>query len=98
MDDRAMADYKELIRLTPKNFGYYGRLADFLVGQDQPKLAMELYNQAFEFNPNPNDAGIYESRGIAYLHLGNADKALEDFNKAEELNPKDWRSYNNRAW
>jgi tetratricopeptide (TPR) repeat protein len=97
-EEQAMADYRELIRLTPKNFGSYGRLADFLVDQDQPELAIELYNQAFELNPNPKDGAIYESRGIAYLHLGDTAKALEDFNKALELNPRDWDSYNSRAW
>jgi tetratricopeptide (TPR) repeat protein len=94
-EEQAMADYNELIRITPRNDA---RLASFLDSEGQHELAIELYNQAFALNPNSDSAAFYESRGIAYQRLGDTAKALEDFNKALELNPKDWRSYNNRAW
>jgi tetratricopeptide (TPR) repeat protein len=85
-DDQAMADYKELIKITSKDVGMYVRLGSFFDDQSQHELAIKLYNQALELNPK--NARSYECRGIAYQRLGNTAKALDDFNKAVELDPK----------
>ena len=36
---------------------------------------------------NPDLASLYNTRGADYLHLGDADRALADFNRAIEINP-----------
>jgi tetratricopeptide (TPR) repeat protein len=42
-------------------------------------------------------ARIYSNRGIAYRELNEREKALEDFNRAIELDPDDARAYGNRG-
>jgi tetratricopeptide (TPR) repeat protein len=94
--DLAIADYKEIVRLNPKDLWAYKQLADFLDDQGRSQLAIEYYSQALELSPN--NAVLYTDRGIAYRRMGNVDKALEDYNKALELNPRDANAYNSRAW
>jgi tetratricopeptide (TPR) repeat protein len=96
MDDRATADYEELIRLSPKDARSYVRLGIFLDDREQHEVAIKAYNQALELDPNY--AQGFECRGIAHQRLGNAGKALADFNKALELNPKAADAYNCREW
>ena len=42
-------------------------------------------------------ADVHSNRGIAYLQLGELDKAIEDFNKAIEIDRKFEQAYFNRA-
>ena len=39
----------------------------------------------------------YYSRGLAYYCKGDYDRAIEDYNQAIKLNPKDAKTYNNRG-
>jgi tetratricopeptide (TPR) repeat protein len=42
-------------------------------------------------------AGAYTNRGDAYNHKGQYDRAIEDYNKAIQLNPNLAVAYNNRG-
>ena len=44
-----------------------------------------------------NLAAAYNNRGYAYGHKGDYDRAIADFSKALELNPKDAHLYHNRG-
>jgi lipoprotein NlpI len=39
----------------------------------------------------------YDGRGVAYIDMGQLDKAMEDFNKSIAINPSFYKSYNNRG-
>jgi len=47
--------------------------------------AMEYFDEAIRLDPN--DAGAYPSRGLAYATLGQYEKAIEDLTEAIRLNP-----------
>ncbi len=36
--------------------------------------------------------------GVAYTHKGEYDRAIDDYNKAIEINPKNSMAYNNRGF
>jgi tetratricopeptide (TPR) repeat protein len=42
---------------------------------------------------NPDDAGAYVDRGMAYLALGQEDNALSDYKKAKQLDSKNTKAY-----
>ena len=57
--------------------------------------SIEDCNKAIELNPN--GAGAYNYRGVAYADLKQHERSIEDFNKSIELNPKNADAYNNRG-
>ncbi len=58
------------------------------------KEAINSFTQALQLN---TDADIYNSRGFAYIHLGEFKKAIQDFDKAIEHDPTSVASYFNRG-
>jgi tetratricopeptide (TPR) repeat protein len=42
---------------------------------------------------NPNDADVYNNRGLDYYNKGQYDQAISDFTKAIELNANDADAY-----
>ena len=48
-------------------------------------------------NSNPNDAEAYNVRGAAYGRAGKSSRALEDFNRAIQLNSRYYQAFANRA-
>jgi Flp pilus assembly protein TadD len=57
--------------------------------------ALQNFNEALK--KKPNDAALYDLRGMVYRCKGMNDKAIQDFNKAMELDPKFAKAYRNRA-
>ena len=45
----------------------------------------------------PDDAEVYNTRGLAYSESGEHDQAIEDFTKAIELKPECAEAYANRG-
>ncbi len=50
--------------------------------------------EAIEFDPQ--DAGTFFNRGVAYYGQGKLDLAIADFDRAIEINPQDTYAFNNR--
>ena len=68
--------------------------AQALNEQKDPNKAIELYTQSIELNPNSrayNNRGIMKSRTMDFVG------AMQDFDKAIELDPDDDKAYLNRA-
>lgn len=57
--------------------------------------ALKEFNQALKLKPN--DAALYDLRGVALRGKGQDDQALQDFNQALQLDSKYARAYRNRA-
>jgi tetratricopeptide (TPR) repeat protein len=57
--------------------------------------AIRYYGEALQKKADLAD--VHNNRGIAYLRLSELEKALEDFNKAIEIDPKFEEAYFNRA-
>lgn len=82
---RAVQDYDNAIRIDP-NFKaiWNGRCwTRAVIGQLQAALAD--CNKALSVQPN---AATYDSRGLAYLKLGQYDMAIKDYNSALRLEPR----------
>ncbi len=55
------------------------------------------YASAQQKQTKSENAGFYESRGLAYLEKRQYDKAISDFNKALKMSPANANAYHNRG-
>jgi tetratricopeptide (TPR) repeat protein len=85
---RAIEDYTRALRLEPDN-----KIALFDRGFSYIKLgdydrAISEYTRLIQFAPDSRDtAEAYTNRGIAFAAKKNIGQALDDYNKAIQLNP-----------
>jgi cytochrome c-type biogenesis protein CcmH/NrfG len=77
---------KEILKKDPKNLPAWVELGNLYFDTDQPKEAIEAYNQYLAIKPN--NADVRTDMGIMYRKLGQFDRALEEFRKAAQSDPK----------
>jgi serine/threonine protein kinase/tetratricopeptide (TPR) repeat protein len=90
----AMGDLSRCLELDPKNAEAHNLCGQAYFYEGNYKLAEISYTKALEYNPKLDRA--YNARGALYLQLAVYDRepqpllkrALEDLNKAIDLNPK----------
>lgn len=66
----------------------YGNLGEY-------EQAIVFYSKALAVNPN--DAGVYNNRGVAYGKLGDYNKEINDYTQAIKIYPNHTHAYFNRA-
>ena len=95
--DRAVAALSEAIAADPNEWvPYYGRGFAYF-RQEKYELALADLNVAIHFKPEDIDS--HSVRGSVLRNLGQYDKALDDYLKAESLDKNDEkRVKNNLAW
>jgi tetratricopeptide (TPR) repeat protein len=75
------------IKENPDNSdAYFGRHIAWL-NMGEPRRALEDLSKVIELAPDPVG---YRSRGDVYRHLGEYEKALEDYDHGEALDPAQW--------
>ncbi len=83
--DRALADYREVIRLAPEDArGWRNRGLIYLFKEDYARGIVD-YTQALRFDPT--DVFSWNNRGQARMRNGDRAGAIADFKKALELRP-----------
>jgi tetratricopeptide (TPR) repeat protein len=75
---------------NPKNSSaYFSRHFAWLT-LDEPRRALEDINKVIELEPEPHPLSLL-SRGDVYRHLGEYEKAIDDYNRAEVIDPAEWQ-------
>ena len=75
-----------VVTRDPKNFEAWVQLGNDFFDTRQPQKAIDAYQHALELRPNsPN---VVTDQGVMYRDLGQFDRALANFRKANELDPK----------
>jgi cytochrome c-type biogenesis protein CcmH/NrfG len=77
---------KEIVKKDPKNLPAWVELGNIYFDTDQPKEAIEAYSQYLAIKPDNPD--VRTDMGIMYRKLGQFDKAIEEFRKAAQADPK----------
>ena len=77
---------KEIVKKDPKNLPAWVELGNLYFDTDQPKEAIEAYSQYLAIKPNNPD--VRTDMGIMYRKLGQFDKAIEEFRRAAQGDPK----------
>ena len=77
---------KDILKKDPKNLPAWVELGNLYFDTNQPKEAIEAYGQYLAVKPDNPD--VRTDMGIMYRKLGQFDKALEEFKKAAQSDPK----------
>ena len=89
--NRAFADYNKAIELNPNDAR--PRYNNRGVAHSNESN----YDRAIATTTRPKYAETYINRGLAFLHKGEHDLAIADYDKAIELNPKYDGAYGTRG-
>ena len=77
---------REIVKKDPKNLPAWVELGNLHFDSDQPKEAIEAYSHYLAVKPDNPD--VRTDMGIMYRKLGQFDRALEEFRKAAQSDPK----------
>jgi tetratricopeptide (TPR) repeat protein len=75
---------------NPQNSHAYFSRHSAWMSIGQPQRALADLNKAIELRRQPG-AMSFMARGEVYRHLGQHENALEDFDRAETIDPADWQ-------
>ena len=77
---------KDIVKKDPKNLPALLELGNLYFDSGQPKEAIEVYNQYLAIKPD--NADVRTDMGIMCRALGDFDRAIEEFKKAAQADPK----------
>ncbi len=76
---------EEMVAKDPSNRNAWVELGHKYFDSDNPMKAVEAYNRALELDAN--DPNVLTDQGVMFRRLGWFDRAIENFEKANRLNP-----------
>jgi len=88
-----IAELERVVAGDPKNYQAWTMLANEYYDTDQPQKAINAYAKALELKPN--NANLLTDQGVMFKRAGAFDKALENFEKAQRIDPKHLQSLYN---
>jgi cytochrome c-type biogenesis protein CcmH/NrfG len=77
---------QQVVARDPKNVQAWVQLGNDYFDTRQPQKAIEAYGRALELRPD--DANVLTDQGVMYRDVGQFDKALANFEKANKADPK----------
>ncbi len=77
---------KGIVKKDPKNVPAWVELGNLYFDSGQPKEAIEAYSQYLAVKPD--NADVRTDMAIMYRNLGDFDRALQEFRKAAQSDPK----------
>jgi tetratricopeptide (TPR) repeat protein len=75
------------IEINPRNAHAFWERHLGWMKTGEPRRALEDLDKAIELDPDPV---AFRSRGEVHRHLGEYDKAVEDFSRGEAIDPRQW--------
>ena len=96
-DESAISDFNNAILINPEFALLYGSRGRSFLNQKKYNEAIADYTKALTFNNSGNAADFYFFRGIAYYKKDELDKAVGDFTKVINIDPKSYGAYQNRG-
>lgn len=90
---RRIASEEQLVAQDPKNAQAWIALGNDYFDSKQRQRAVDAYARALELAPNNPD--VLTDQGVMYRELGAFDKAIANFKKASEIDPRHVQSVYN---
>ena len=94
--NKAEADLKKSIILTPQEPNSYNALGLLFTEQGKYQEALDALDQAIQLVPR--EAFFYNNRGYCYLKQGNLLSAERDIQKSLSMNPDNAWAIRNQGW
>jgi tetratricopeptide (TPR) repeat protein len=89
--------WNHALKVTKNNFLAHSNYASALYEEGYIEEALNHYNKAINLKPDNEDGSIYNSRGAIYSLKNQYQLAMNDYNKAIDLNAACYGAYNNRG-
>ncbi len=80
-----LGELKNIVAADPTNFQAWVALGNEYFDSNQLMDAIEAYDKALEIQPNSPD--VLTDQGVMFKRLGWFDRAIQNFNKANQLDP-----------
>ena len=77
---------RDIVKKDPNNIAAWMELGNLYFDSDQPREAIEAYGKYLA--AKPDNADVRTDMGIMYRKLGDSDRALQEFRKAAQNDPK----------
>ncbi len=87
---RRIAAEEQVVAQDPRNVRAWIDLGNDYFDSRQPQKAIDAYGKALALQPN--DPDVLTDQGVMYRDLGAYDKAILNFKKANEIDPKHLQS------
>jgi cytochrome c-type biogenesis protein CcmH/NrfG len=84
---------QQVVARDPKNVQAWIQLGNDYFDTRQPQKAIEAYGRALELRPN--DPNVLTDQGVMYRDVGQFDRAVANFEKANQVDPKHIQSLYN---
>src|ERR1039457_1543795 len=84
---------EKIVTRDPKNLQAWIQLGNDYFDTGQPQKAINAYAKALEIRPN--DPNVLTDQGVMYKQLGEFNKAVANFEKANQIDPKHLHSLYN---
>jgi len=77
---------KDIVQKDPKNLSALVELGNLYFDSDQPREAVEAYGKYLAVKPD--NADVRTDMGIMHRKLGDSDRAIQEFKKAAQTDPR----------
>jgi tetratricopeptide (TPR) repeat protein len=81
------------IEITPKQGAYYHQFGLIRYRQKKWRAALDLFKRALEVGAGNNEAAVWKSIGDVQLELFDRDAALQAYNRALQIQPRDVQTH-----
>ena len=79
-------ELKAVVASDPKNRNAWVALGNDYFDSDRPMESVDAYQKALDLNPN--DANVLTDQGVMFRRLGWYDRAIDNFTKANQIDPQ----------
>lgn len=94
--NQRIAEAEKILAQDPKNYQVWVQLGNDYFDTEQPQKSVNAYAKALEIDSNrPDTPNVLTDQGVMYRKMGLFDKAVANFQKANQLDPKHLQSLYN---
>ena len=84
-----IVEAEKIVAQDPKNYQVWVQLGNDYFDTDQAQKSVNAYAKALEIDPNnQNTSNVLTDQGVMYRKMGLFDKAVTNFEKASQLDPR----------